>query len=173
MVLHELILLALVAAIAWGAVNDAMWFRIPNAVPIAILALYPLYLLAGGPGLAQLHWALAIAVATFLVGAGMFSRGWMGGGDVKLLAALALWAGPAHFPTLIVFTSLAGGVLALIGMMPGRAAAVSWLALNLRIALALPEAPRSASGRRTIPYGVAIAIGGLVVCAQLKLAGAA
>ena len=109
--------------------------------------------------------------ATFLIGAFMFARGWMGGGDVKLLAALALWAGPTHFPTLILVTSAAGGVLALIAYMPGRAAMLSWVALNLRIALALPEAPRSASGRRTIPYGVAIAIGGLFMCAELKLAG--
>ena len=171
MAIHEMLILALVAAIAWAAVNDVMWFRIPNVVPIAILALYPAYLLSGGPGFAQLHWALAIAGATFLIGAFMFSRGWMGGGDVKLLAALALWAGPTHFPTLILVTSVAGGVLALIGLMPGRASMVSWVALNFRIALALPEAPRSASGRRTIPYGVAIAIGGLFMCAELKLAG--
>ncbi len=173
MVIHEMLLLAVVAAVAWGAINDVMWFRIPNAVPIVILALYPAYLLAGGAGLAQLHWAIAIAVATFLVGAFMFSRGWMGGGDVKLLAALALWAGPTHFPALLVFTTLAGGALALVSLMPGRAATISWLALNLRIALALPEAPRSTTGRQTLPYGVAIAIGGLAVCAQLKLAGAA
>ncbi len=173
MALHEMLILALVAAIAWGAVNDVMWFRIPNAVPIIILALFPAYLLAGGQGLAQLHWAVAIAAGTFLVGAFMFSRGWMGGGDVKLLTVLALWAGPEHFPVLIVTTSLAGGLLALIGMMPGRAATIAWIALNLRIALALPEAPRSTTGRRTLPYGVAIALGGLVVCAQLKLAGAA
>src|SRR5690606_34347043 len=152
---------------------DVMWFRIPNAVPIAILALFPAYLLAGGQGLAQLHWALAIAAGTFLVGAFMFSRGWMGGGDVKLLAVLALWAGPAHFATLIIMTSLAGGALALIALMPGRAAMVAWMTLNLRIALALPEAPRSATGRRTLPYGAAIAFGGLMMCAQLQLAGAA
>lgn len=173
MALHEMLILALVAALAWGAVNDVMWFRIPNAVPIVILALFPAYLLAGGQGLAQLHWALAIAAGTFLVGALMFSRGWMGGGDVKLLTVLALWAGPAQFPTLLIMTSLAGGALALIGLLPGRAAMIAWVALNLRIALALPEAPRSSSGRRTLPYGVAIAFGGLMLCAQLKLAGAA
>lgn len=171
MALHALLILALVGTLAWAAVNDAMWYRIPNAVPIVILALYPLYLLAGGPGLANLHWSLAIALATFLTGAFMFARGWMGGGDVKLLAALALWAGPAHFPELILMTSIAGGVLALIGILPGRAATIAWLALNLRIALRLPEAPRSATGRRTIPYGVAIAVGGLQLCGQLYTAG--
>lgn len=171
MAIHGLLILALVGTLAWAAVNDALWFRIPNAVPIAILALYPLYLLVGGQGLAQLHWALALALGVFLIGAFMFSRGWMGGGDVKLLAALALWAGPARFPELIVMTSIAGGVLALVAFLPGRAAALSWLAMNLRIALQLPEAPRTATGRRTIPYGVAIAVGGLHMCGQLYMAG--
>lgn len=171
MVLHELPLLALVAVMAWAAVYDAMWFRIPNAIPLAVLALYPIYLLAGGQGLAQLHWAAAIAAATFLFGAFMFSRGWMGGGDVKLLTVLALWAGPAHFPAMIVMISVAGGVLALIALLPGRAATLSWLALNLRVALHLPEAPRTAGGKRTIPYGVAIAVGGLHLAGQLYTAG--
>ena len=171
MAFHALSILALVAILAWAAVADAMWFRISNAVPIAILALYPLYLLAGGQGLAQLHWAAAIAIATFLIGAFMFARGWMGGGDVKLLAALALWAGPTHFPALIAMTSIAGGALALIAFLPGRAATLSWLTTNLRIALHLPDAPRTATGRRTIPYGVAIAVGGLHMCGQLYMAG--
>ncbi|MGE0152151.1 MAG: prepilin peptidase [Reyranellaceae bacterium] len=171
MAIHALLILALVCTLAWAAVNDALWFRIPNAIPIAILALFPLYLLAGGRGADQLHWALLIALATFLLGALMFARGWMGGGDVKLLAALALWAGPTHFPTFIVMTSIAGGVLVLVGLLPGRAAMISWLTLNLRIALQLPEAPRTATGRRTIPYGVAIAVGGLHLCGQLYMAG--
>lgn len=171
MAIHELSILALVAVLAWAAVNDAMWFRISNVVPLTVLALYPIYLLAGGQGLAQLHWAAAIAIATFLIGAFMFARGWMGGGDVKLLAALALWAGPTHFPALIVMTSIAGGVLAVISLLPGRAATLSWLALNLRIALNLPQAPLTPSGRRTIPYGIAIAVGGLHLCGQLYMAG--
>lgn len=171
MAFHELLILALVAVLAWAAVNDAMWYRISNVVPIAILALYPLFLVAGGQGLAQLHWAVAIAAATFLIGAVMFARGWMGGGDVKLLAALALWAGPTHFPALIIMTSIAGGALAMLALLPGRAATIAWLTQNLRIALQLPEAPRTATGKRTIPYGVAIAVGGLHMCGQLYMAG--
>ena len=173
MALHELLILALVAVLAWAAVSDAMWFRIPNAVPIAIVALYPVYLLAGGPGLGVLHWSLAIMIGTFLLGALLFSRGWMGGGDVKLIAALALWAGPVHFPAFLVMTSIAGGALVLVILLASRNAALNWVVGSIRGALHLPVTPRTASGKSTVPYGIAIAIAGLHLCRQLHLAGAA
>ena len=57
--------------------------------------------------------------AYFVVGAILFSRGWLGGGDVKLLTAATLWVGPAGTPTLLLLTSVLGGGLALLWLMPG------------------------------------------------------
>lgn len=57
---------------------------------------------------------LLAALAVFLAGAFCWRRGWLGGGDVKLLGAAALFVAPARIPALLLATSLAGGVLALL-----------------------------------------------------------
>jgi prepilin peptidase CpaA len=62
--------------------------------------------------------AIGCAVAVFLVGAVPFSRGLIGGGDVKLLAAATLWAGADALPPLLLLTALIGGVLALVLLTP-------------------------------------------------------
>jgi len=75
--------------------------------------------------------------------AGLFAVGAMGGGDVKLLAALALWIKPAWFGQLVVVMAMAGGVLTVV--MGG------W------------HVARRHRERLAIPYGIAIACGGLWV----------
>jgi prepilin peptidase CpaA len=70
----------------------------------------------------------------------------MGGGDVKLAAALALWFSPQSIIKFLVLTSLAGGVLTL--------GVLAWHRLKQR------------EGRPEIPYGVAIAFGGLAILTQ-------
>jgi len=167
MAFHELTILALVAALAWAAVSDAFWFRIPNVAPLAIVALYPVYLLAGGKGVETLHWSVLIAVATFLTGFFLFARGAMGGGDVKLLTAVSLWAGPQYILSLIVAIAIAGGLLSLIILLGSRSPHVAFATSHVRAVLGLPVAPKGAKGRRTIPYGIAIAAGGLLLCRQL------
>ncbi len=62
--------------------------------------------------------AIGCAAAVFLGGAVLFARGYLGGGDVKLLAAATLWAGPAGTPTLLMLTGVLGGALALFLLMP-------------------------------------------------------
>jgi prepilin peptidase CpaA len=89
---------------------------------------------------------LVSAIFVFLLFAAAFAAGMMGGGDVKLAAALALWFSPSGTVKFLVFTSLAGGVLTL--------ALVAW------------HRARKREGRPQIPYGVAIAIGGLAILAQ-------
>jgi prepilin peptidase CpaA len=98
--------------------------------------------------------AVGVALAVFLAGAVMFARGWLGGGDVKLLSAATLWAGPPQTFELLAATGVLGGVLALILLSPfGRyaSAARSWLR---QPAIAGPPA---------VPYGVAIAAAGVIV----------
>lgn len=96
-----------------AAASDAMRLRIPNALILYLL---------GGAGIAgvlsQPTWAVlaahvAVGLAILAVGMLLFARGWMGGGDVKLLAVTGLWLGPAAVPGLLILTALAGGVLTL------------------------------------------------------------
>ena len=132
-----------------GALWDIARFEIPDSLSIAIIALFvPYALLSAGP----IGWLdhLGGVALIFAIGLLLFWRGWMGGGDVKLLTAIALWTGLSGLPGLLIGTTLAGGVLAA-------------LLLALR---ALPIASGS-PGRRPhvlqagapLPYGVAIAAG--------------
>jgi len=89
---------------------------------------------------------LAIAAVVFLLLALAFAAGMMGGGDVKLAAALALWFSPADTIRFLVIMSIAGGLVTVVFLGIHRAS----------------QKP----GRPKIPYGVAIAIGGLVILAQ-------
>jgi prepilin peptidase CpaA len=82
----------------------------------------------------------------FTLLAGAFYAGMMGGGDVKLAAALALWFSPASTIKFLILMSLAGGVLTL-----GVVAYHRW---------------KQREGRPEIPYGVAIAFGGLAILTQ-------
>jgi prepilin peptidase CpaA len=82
----------------------------------------------------------------FLLFAGAFYMNVMGGGDVKLAGALALWFTPYETLRLIVVMSIAGGVLTLI-------------------VVGIHQA-RKKEGRPEIPYGVAIAVGGMWLLAQ-------
>ena len=85
-------------------------------------------------------FAEQLAAGVFAVFAIAFRIGAMGGGDVKMVAALALWLPPLAVLKLLVIMSLAGGVLT--------------VAMLIRHRLA------KAGGRLEIPYGVAIAFGG-------------
>jgi prepilin peptidase CpaA len=88
----------------------------------------------------------AVAVGVFGVLAAAFYAGMMGGGDVKLAAALSLWFSPASTLKFLVIMSVAGGFLTLILLVAHRA--------------------RGKEGKPKIPYGVAIAVGGLAILAQ-------
>ena len=83
----------------------------------------------------------------------------MAGGDVKLLAAVTLWAGPAGTPQLLVATGLLGGVMTLFLLMPLGAQ----LAASARLMLGqIPLAHQIGSGT-PVPYGIAIAGAALIV----------
>ena len=138
-------LLALLLLVA--AAIDMRTFTISNRLNVAVALLAPLYWWSIGlPLWPDAAIQIGIALAVFLLLAGAFYAGMMGGGDVKLAGALALWFSPASTLKFLVVMSLAGGVLTLI-------------MLGLHRFGKKPSRPK-------IPYGVAIAFGGLWILAQ-------
>lgn len=177
-----LLLMGLAALLTLAALIDLRERRIPNWLTGSIAALYPIYVLASPLPVTWLG-ALAAASAVFLFGLVLFGRQLIGGGDVKLIAAMTLWAGLDHLALFALVTSLAGGGLALgslwcrswHGAIGAHLAALGW---NLAPAGRTRHDPTAASEGRdasnpidrpppTLPYGVAIAAGGLAVIAQL------
>ncbi|MBW8752882.1 MAG: prepilin peptidase [Sphingomonadales bacterium] len=107
------LLAALAIALLVAAVTDIRRRQIDNWLNAAIALGAPLFWVATGLTLADIGWQLGIALGSLAVFAGMFALGWMGGGDVKLLTAMALWIQPYWFAQLIVVMAIAGGALSL------------------------------------------------------------
>ena len=142
-----------VALLFRAAFGDFRHYVIPNRLNLAIAALYVPYALVAPS--ADPVWSLAVAVVVLGLGIVAFGLGWFGGGDVKLLAAVSLWAGPTHLSLLLLVTAIAGGVVAL---------AVLCRPLVQRLS-AGPAATLTVS--RDVPYGIAISVGGIAVASQL------
>ena len=120
------------------------------------IAIYPAHLLAS-PVAVDWPGALLLAIAVFAGGLMSFSAGWVGGGDVKLMTATALWVGPGSFIDFMLVTALAGGAIAVL-MLSG----VRFAAAQLADAAGFADIRDVILGR-SIPYGVAIAVGGWAV----------
>lgn len=151
-------LIAFAAVMAAAAFEDFRRLVIPNLLPIALCALWPVYF-AAAPSLAGGLAAIGCALAVFVGGAVLFARGWLGGGDVKLLSAATLWAGPAGTPALLMLTGMLGGALALFLLLPPG----GQLAAAMRQLLGQPPAAPQGGLAMPIPYGVAIAGAALLV----------
>jgi len=95
-----------------------------------------------------------------VAGFAFFAARFVGGGDAKLFAAVALWFGFGDLLSYVLIASLAGGALTLL-----------ILALR-RVPLPVTGRPwlmRLADPRAGIPYGVALAVGALVLLPQTEI----
>lgn len=151
---HYGLLVALAIALVFAAFTDVRRRQIDNWLNAAIALGAPLFWWASGvslwPGVAI---QLGVAFAAFAVLAALFAMRMMGGGDVKLLTALALWIEPGLFLQLLVVMALVGGLLTIV--------VGAWHIM------------RRQRDRIQVPYGVAISTGGLWVLATHYLPDAA
>ena len=150
-----------------GAVIDLRTARIPNRLTYtALLAALPLRtVLLGLSGLKSGAIGVLVAGGLFLL---LYALGAMGGGDMKLMAAVGAWVGSTQVMTLILAAALAGGVLA-IGRIIFRNTVDETLRNTMRLIYYRftsglqphPELNVQSSGSQRVPYGVAIAVGAL------------
>lgn len=161
------LLLSLLPALAVvAALFDVGTMTIPNRLTGALaLAFVPAALAVGLPWpVAGMHLLVGLGALAF--GAGLFAMGWLGGGDAKLLAASALWLGWPASLTLIMWTAIGGGVLAM-ALLAARKTAV--------LAPAAARGPAWLGKLLTpggdVPYGVAIALGVLIAFPACDLVG--
>jgi len=148
--MHDYLRYALLTGLAIAqliaAYTDIRRRQIDNWLTGAIAAAAPLYWWSAELAIwPEMVWQLGLALLTLAVLTILFITRAMGGGDVKLLSALALWIKPVEFPQLLLVMSLVGGGLTL--------AMLAWHLL------------RRQPGRLAVPYGVAIATAALWVLA--------
>jgi len=146
------------AVMAIAAYEDFRRLVIPNLLPAVLCVAWPVHF-AAVPSLFGAMTAVGCALAVFIVGAALFARGFLGGGDVKLLTAATLWCGAAGTPSLLVLTGILGGVLTLFLLLPfGAQLAAAGRALLGPAAIATVH-----DTSKSVPYGVAIAGAALIV----------
>lgn len=103
------LLLALAIALLVAAFTDLKRREIDNTLNLAIVLAAPLWWWSLGFGWTDVAWQLGLALLTFGIACVLFALRQMGGGDVKLLAALALWFAPGSFGQVIVLMAMIGG----------------------------------------------------------------
>jgi prepilin peptidase CpaA len=141
--------------VLWGAltlilllagIEDARRREIANWKNAAIALLAPLYWWMSGYGWSDIAWQVGIALAVFALFVGVFHFGWMGGGDVKMIGALALWLPVQALMFMLMLMSIIGGVLTLVMM--------------------LDHWRRKPAGPVETPYGVAIAMAAMIALGE-------
>ena len=147
--------------LAAAAIMDARSRTIPNFLT-GSMAVVGAALCLTGSGVTSLPSALLAAGVSLCLGFLLQVARLMGGGDVKLFAALAMWLGPSGSVTAALATAIAGGVLALFFLRrptPSNGEVKTDSAVPLVARLQLDD------GRdfERVPYGVAVAAGGLWV----------
>jgi prepilin peptidase CpaA len=156
MILDIARLLLFPALMAFAAASDLFTMTIPNRVSLALVAGFLVLALLTGMAPYEILSHVGAGAAVLVVAFACFAMGWVGGGDAKVAAAAALWFGFGHLLNYLVYASLFGGALTLLLLqfrqwpLPYRLAGQAWL-LKLHA---------KESG---IPYGIALAIGALMV----------
>lgn len=159
--------LAFPALMLAAALFDVTTMTIPNRISLMLVPAFFLAAALGRMPLGDIGLHLGVGLAGLALMIGCFAMGWLGGGDAKLLAAASLWVGPAA-GTFVMFTALAGGLLAL-ALVAARWSA-GWIgALSPQPAAAQAPAwvQRLLTPKGAIPYGVAIAAG--AICALPRI----
>lgn len=145
-------LAALFGLLTWCAVEDIRTRTIPHAAIAAIVLVYAVYALAG-----HADWSSGLIAAGILLVGGfiLFYFHIMGGGDAKLIAAMGLWTGLGHIVPFIVYTAIAGGAVTLAVLVIHR--------------IKVRNSDSVVHSAPTVPYGVAIALGGALAAWQAYL----
>ena len=155
-----------------GAITDIRSARLPNRLtyPGVIVALMLRTTLLGAAGLRSGAIGILIAGGLFSL---LYVFGAMGGGDMKMMAAVGAWVGGSHVTTVLVAIALAGGILSLVSMIVNKNLISTVRNVVLLIWYRLtsglhphPEMNIQAPGSRRVPFGVAIAMGTLFCAAN-------
>lgn len=145
-----------VAVVCYGAWSDARTLRIPNWVSIVLLAAFLPIALISGLGLEAIAWHLGAGVLVLTIGIVLFALNLFGGGDAKLMGACALWIGWSDLLLFVLAVLLIGGGLSLLVVLLRKGLGL-WPDWFVKCAEGL------FTPNKAVPYGIAIALGAIVV----------
>ena len=144
-------------AAAW---SDVRTRRIPNALSFGLIASAIIAHLVSG-GLSQACVSLVLALATIILGTFVYERGWLAGGDIKLIAGGVAVFSVASTIDFLLLTCMAGGMLAILAATRQRRLFGTLRAVTM--SLTVPGMPLTANANHgSLPYGLAICAGALL-----------
>jgi len=144
------------ALMAFAAASDLLTMTISNRVSLVLAAGFLAVAFASGMGPSDILLHVGAGGAVLAVAFVCFAMGWVGGGDAKVAASAALWFGFADLLNYLIYASLFGGALTLLLLqfrqwpLPSPLTGQAWL-LRLH------------DKETGIPYGIALALGALVI----------
>src|ERR1700682_5343354 len=156
MILDIARLLLFPALMAFAAASDLFTMTISNRVSLALIAGFLCLAVLGGMEPYDILSHLGAGAAVLAVTFACFAMGWMGGGDAKVAASVALWFGFGYLLDYLLYASLFGGALTLLLLqfrqwpLPYALCSQTWLV-------------RLHDKENGVAYGIALAIGALMI----------
>jgi prepilin peptidase CpaA len=150
------------AIVAYAAVSDLLTMTISNQLCLILLVGFGLCVVLLGLSWNQIGWHLGAGSLVLSLCFGMFAAGWIGGGDAKFAAVVALWFGFDQLMPYLMLAGMAGGVLTL-GILSLRSGPLP------AIATGWPWMRRLHAANEGVPYGIALAFSALFVLPETDL----
>jgi prepilin peptidase CpaA len=149
--------------VVYGAVCDVTTYKIPNVVSYGLVLLFAAYAVATWGSL-PLLMHVGVGTLVFVMCIVFWQLGWLGGGDVKFVGAIALWMGPAKILMFLILLTLASAVF--IGVLKFMYQWNPWFQASKLPAFVKLMLTKSAE--RAIPYGLPAAISAIICTYFIK-----
>ncbi|PLX37965.1 MAG: peptidase [Hyphomicrobiales bacterium] len=155
-IVDSLLIAVFPLAMIFAGLSDMLTMRISNKLSLVLIIGFAVFAARIGLGWEQAGMHVLVAFAVLAIGFAGFSMGWMGGGDAKMAASIALWFGGFHTLQFLLIAAVFGGALTLVILfarripLPTAMADIGWVA-------------RLHNATNGVPYGIALAAGALVI----------
>jgi len=149
-------------AMLFAGMTDFQRMIIPNWVSVVLIVAFALLAPVAGLPLKDIGFHALAFIAVLAIGFGFFSAGWVGAGDVKLLAAGSLWVGSGLMLNYLFNVTVFGAILC----------TMVWAFRKYTPEHAVPDAAwatRMYSSDHCVPYGIAIGLGSLLTFPKTPL----
>jgi prepilin peptidase CpaA len=156
------VLLIFPAGMALAATMDLLTMTIPNRLCAALVVGYFILAAILGVPMQGVLFNISCGAAVLILTFGLFSLGWIGGGDAKLAAATALWLGWNPLLDYSLSAAMCGGALTLALLLGRRIGLPSWMTKMDWIA-------RLHNPTSGVPYGIALAAAGIMIYPQTQV----
>ncbi len=143
----------------WAAIMDVSTLTIPNWLNLGLAALGLVAIVIVSPGPAALLIHLGLALVCLVVGFGLFAGGVIGGGDAKMVPAVAIWLGPAAMLPFLAMMAVAGGGLAVFLLVIRSSVSPQRIPARVRRPFIAGEG---------VPYAVAITAGAIFAALHVE-----